>query len=152
MLMKTTSRFDNAIQKLYEAFHNNTLNPECCSQCAVGNILDNATSWQYLSDHHGSMKLNYVGLVNQKFGKRFGGYTPLELLQIEKVFLEGCGYQLPLHHQNYKPKMAQDKEVLFGGLSAVVSFLCKLDGIEDVMDCSRLFNYNAVENHAKVLQ
>ena len=144
--MITTVRFENAIQKLYTAFHNNTLNPECCSQCAVGNILDKTNNWQYLSDSHGSLKLNYVGLVNQKFGKRFGGFTPLELLQIEKVFLEGCGYQLPLHHQNNKPLNPQDKELLFNGLNAVVSFLCQLDGIEDVMDCTKLFRYKKTDS------
>ena len=82
----TTTRFDNAIKKLYTAFHNNTLNPKCCKQCAVGNILDHSDAWKHLSDNHGSLKLNYVGLVNQKFGKRFGGYTPLELLQLKQLF------------------------------------------------------------------
>ena len=137
--MKTTARFDNAIEKLYKAFHNNTLNPEDCKQCAVGNILDNTDSWQHLSDHHGSLQLNYVGLVNQKFGKRFNGYSPLEILQIEATFLKACGYQLPLHHKNTKPDNPRDTERLFNGLYEVVKYLCKLDAIENVMDYSKLF-------------
>jgi hypothetical protein len=139
--MKTTKRLDLAIQKLYTAFQNNTLHPECCKQCAVGNILDHTDSWKQLSDQHGSLKLNYVGLVNQNFGKRFNGYSPLELLQIEAEFLKGCGYQLPFHHKNKKPENPTDKDVLFMGLSAVVTFLCHLDQIPDVMDCSELFQY-----------
>jgi hypothetical protein len=140
--MKTSKRFNIAVKKLYNAFHNNTLHPEDCKQCAVGNILNNQDFWKHISDDHGSPNLNYVGLINQKFGKRFNGYTPLELLQIEIAFLKGCGYQLPLHHQNRKPKNPTDKDVLFNGLCSVVEFLCKLDNIPNIMDCTALFNYN----------
>ena len=140
--MITTKRFEQAIRKLYEAFHNDELYPECCKQCAVGNILDKTDSWKHFSDFHGSTKLNYVGLVNQNFGKRFNGYTPLELLQVEKLFLEACGYILPLNHQNIKPENPTDKDVLFKGLSAVIAYLCELDGIKNVMDYSRLFEVN----------
>ena len=137
--MKTSNRLDLAIKKLYNAFHNDELHPECCQQCAVGNILDNKDAWKHLSDDHGSLKLNYVGLVNQNFGKKFNGYTPLELLQIEAKFLQGCGYSLPLNHKGTKPKNPKDKDILFNGLSAVISFLCELDGAQNVMDYSKLF-------------
>ncbi len=136
--MNTTQRFDNAIKKLYTAFHNNTLNPECCKQCAVGNILNNTESWKYLSDSHGSVELNYIGKVHQNLGRRFNGYTPLELLTIEATFLKTCGYQIPLHYKNEKPK-GIDKDVLFKGLCAVVNYLCRIDGIKNVMDYSKLF-------------
>ncbi|MEO8933697.1 MAG: Na(+)-translocating NADH-quinone reductase subunit F [Xanthomarina sp.] len=139
--MKTTRRLDLAIQKLYTAFQNNSLNPECCKQCAVGNILDQTETWKHLSDRHGSLELNYVGIINQNFGKKFNGYSPIELLQIEAVFLKACGYQLPLHFKNKRPKNPTNKDVLFLGLSAVVKFLCELDQIPDVMDCSELFQY-----------
>lgn len=138
--METTKRFDQAINKLYNAFHNNTLNPESCTQCAVGNILDNKDYWKHLSDYHGSMKLNYVGLVNQNFGKKFNGYSPLELLQIEMEFLTKCGYSLPLRH--YKnPKKNISQNTLFIGLCGVVELLCKLDNLPNMMDCSKLFAY-----------
>lgn len=141
--MNTSSRLEKAISKLYNAFHNNTLHPECCQQCAVGNILDNKDAWKHLSDNHGSINLNYVGMVNQKFGKRFNGYTPYELLQIEATFLTGCGYSLPLHYAGKKPKNPQDKDTLFNALSETVKFLCELDGVKNVMDYSKLFE---VEN------
>ncbi len=148
--METTKRFDTAINKLYNAFHNNTLNPLCCNQCAVGNILDNKDFWKHLSNYNGSLELNYVGLVNQKLGKRFNGYTPIELLEIEMVFLKTCGYKLPLQTKN-QSKKAITKDILFIGLEAVVSKLCKLDTIPNVMDCSELFQYNSTTSNKESL-
>ncbi|MEL6812113.1 MAG: Na(+)-translocating NADH-quinone reductase subunit F [Bacteroidota bacterium] len=139
--MKTTDRFENAIQKLYTAFHSDILSPECCRQCAVGNLLDHKDSWKHLSDRHGSTHLNYVGKVHEMMGRRFGGYLPSELLQIEAAFLSGCGYSLPLLHDGKKPNDPTDKETLFEGLCAAVSCLCQLDDIQDIMDCSQLFEF-----------
>ncbi len=139
--MNTQSRLDLAIQKLYKAFHTNELHPECCKLCAVGNILDNKDAWKHLSDEHGSLNLNYVGMVNQKLGKKFNGYSPLELLQIEATFLKGCGYSLPLNHKGEKPQNPQDKDILFNALSDTIAFLCKLDGADNVMDYSKLFEF-----------
>jgi hypothetical protein len=137
--MTLPPRLEIALSKLYNAFHNDTLHPEYCTKCAVGNICDNLEFWTHLTDAHGSVKLNYVGLVNQNFGKRFFGYTPLELLHIEAAFLKGCGYELPLNGQNKKPENPKDKSILFEGLCATVKFLCQLDSIPNVMDYSKLF-------------
>ena len=109
--------------------------------CAVGNILDNKDSWKHLSDHHGALELNYLGSVHQNLGRKFNGYTPLELLQIEATFLKACGYQLPLHHKNKKPKHPTDKDVLFNGLTAVVTLLCNLDEVSNIMDYTKLFEF-----------
>lgn len=137
--MSNNNRLEKSITKLYRAFHNGTLHPECACQCAVGNICDNKDFWKHLSDDHGSIKLNYVGQVNEKLGKRFNGYSPSELLHIEQAFLQGCGYQLPLKHNHFKPHNPTDKTVQFEGLCAVITVLCKLDGIQDITDYSRLF-------------
>ena len=75
--MNTSNRLESAIKKLYNAFHNNELHPECCMQCAVGNILDNKDSWKHLSDQHGALDLNYLGSVQQNLGRKFNCYTPL---------------------------------------------------------------------------
>lgn len=139
--MDTTHRFEEAISKLYHAFHHDTLHPLSCTHCAVGNILDNKDFWKHLSDYTGSMKLNYVGLINQGLGKRFNGYSPKELLKIEKEFLKGCGFKLPLHKHTNKVKKIINNDHLFKGLEAVVSQLCKFDNLPNVMDCSRLFAY-----------
>lgn len=140
--MPLSFRLDNAIHKLYTAFHNNTLHPECCKQCAVGNILDNKDAWKHLSDNHGSLRLNYVGLVHQNLGRKFNGYSPLELLQIEAAFLKGCGYSLPLHYKGKKPKDPTDKDVLFDGLCAAINYLCHLDSVDEVMEYSKLFEFD----------
>ena len=137
--MKTSTRFDNAIKKLYTAFNEDLLNPECCKQCAVGNILDQKDAWKYLSDDHGSLKLNYLGLVHQNLGRTFNGYSPLELLKIEAAFLKGCGYELPLHHKNKRPKNSTNKDILFNGLKETIKVLCQFDNIENIMDYSNIF-------------
>lgn len=134
-----TQRLHNALHKLYTAFHNNELHPECCKRCAVGNILNNTDAWKHLSDHHGSIHLNYLGKVHQSLGRRFNGYTPYELLQIEAIFLKACGYQLPFRHNHTKPKNPTDKDLLFNGLSEVIQFLCQLDNVPNVMDYTKLF-------------
>lgn len=136
-------RLEKAIEKLYVAFHNNTLHPECCKSCAVGNILDNKDSWKHLSDDHGSLHLNYLGKVHQGLGRRFNGYTPQELLQVEAAFLAACDYELPFRHNHKRPKNPTDKDLLFKGLCAVISFLCKLDHVPNIMDYTKLFE---VEN------
>ncbi|CDF78212.1 conserved hypothetical protein [Formosa agariphila KMM 3901] len=149
--MEVSKRFEQAINKLYNAFHNDTLHPECCKQCAVGNILDGKDSWKHLSDNHGATTLNYLGQVHQNLGRTFNGYSPIELLHIEATFLKGCGYIIPLHHKNKRPKHVTDKDVLFLGLTAVVSYLCELDKRHDVMDCTTLFNYCNVIKQVSLL-
>lgn len=141
--METTTRLDAALKKLYNAFYNDTLNPECCKQCAVGTICNNTDSWKHLSDDHGSLQLNYIGRVHENLGRRFYGYTPSELLKIEAAFLKGCGYKLPLNYRNAKPKNPTSQETLFYGLFAAVALLCSLDGIKNVMDYYPLFQKEA---------
>jgi len=139
--MKLPRRLELAITKLYKAFHDNKLHPERCTQCAVGNICDNNDAWQHLTDCHGSVVLNYVGLVNQNFNKKFYGYSPLELLQTEAQFLKGCGYVLPLDGKNKKPINPRDKTILFNGLCETIKYLCALDNVPNVMDYTKLFEY-----------
>lgn len=100
--MKISQRLEHALIKLYKAYHNNRLNPEDCTACAVGNILDNQDSWKHFSNEHGSLQLNYIGSVHQNLGRKFNGYTPQEILQIEKVFLDSCGFKTPLCHLQSK--------------------------------------------------
>jgi hypothetical protein len=147
--MNTSFRLEQALKKLYVAFHNNTLHPECCRQCAVGNILDNREDWKHLTDHHGSMELNYIGKVHEVLGRKFNGYSPSELLKIEAVFLKACGYRLPLIHSNKNPKNITDKDVLFNGLNEVITFLCELDGVKNIMDYTQLFDFTNNKPHLK---
>lgn len=148
--MTLSLRFEDAINKLYTAFHENTLNPEDCKQCAVGNILDGKAQWQHFTEKHGSVKLSYVGLIHQNLGRTFNGYTPLELLQIESAFLKGCGYNFSNQNRLHKPKYINDS-ILFNGLCKVVSLLCSWDGIDDVMDCSVLFGFENTTNSLELI-
>lgn len=139
--MKTSARLENAITKLYTSFHKGTLNPEYCKSCAVGNICDNTDTWNYLTDAHGSLKLSYIGILNENFGRKIHGYTPKELLQIEIVFLKACGFSVPITLNSKRPENPTDKNLLFNGLNATIAFLCKLDNIPNVMDYSKLFEF-----------
>ena len=141
--MKTPKRLERAITKLYTAFHKGELHPEFAKSCAVGNICDHTDTWNYLTETHGSLQLSYIGLVNENFGRKIHGYSPKELLQIEVVFLKGCGYSVPLVRGSKRPKDPTDKDLLFKGLCDTVAFLCQLDQVPNVMDYSKLFE---VEN------
>lgn len=144
-----TLRLEQALNKLYQAFYNDELVPECANYCAVGNICDNKDRWIHLTDAHGSEKLNYVGVVNEKFGKRINGYLPSELLKTEALFLKACGYSLPLNHNSTRPIHPTSKESLFDGLAVVIEYLCALDGVSNVMDYKSLFNYQEEANQNK---
>lgn len=138
--MNIPYRLEQAITKLYTAFHNGSLNPEDCHHCAVGNICDNLDTWKYLSEQHGTSQLSYLGRLNEGFGRKINGYSPSELLTIEARFLKGCGYSLPFRRSEKKVK-PYDKEAQFNGLCEVVAYLCALDNVENVMDFSRLFQF-----------
>ena len=58
---------------------------------------------------------------------------------LEATFLQACGFEIPLHHKNKKPKNPTEKAVLFEGLSAVIELLCQLDKVPNVLDIKRLF-------------
>lgn len=133
------NRLELALQKLYNAYNNDTLHPEDACQCAVGNILNQTDSWKHFSDDHGSLQLNYVGKVNELVGKKFQGYTPTEILQIEFAFLQGCGYSLPLKHNGFKPTNPKDRNVLFDGLCNAIQVLCKLDGVTNCLEITDTF-------------
>jgi hypothetical protein len=108
--------------------------------------------WSSLTDRHGSLELTYVGKVNQAFGKRFNGYTPMELLEIEAVFLKACGYQLPIGPNSTKPIDRFDRDMQFDGLCAVTDFLCQLDGIPNPMAYYHLFDHHRMEKVGPALQ
>lgn len=145
METKLTKRLEQAIKKLYVAYTNNTLHPECACNCAAGNVCDNRESWRHFTDLHGSLQLNYVGRVHQYLGRKINGYSPIELLKLEANFLKGSGYQLPLHYKNIKPENPKDQEIQFNGLYAAISYLCELDNIENVMDVMKVFKVSKEE-------
>lgn len=132
--MKLPHRLEQAALKLYEAYYDKSLQPDCCHLCAVGNILDRKDFWKHFTDKHGSVQLNYVGLVHQNIGRTYKGYTPLQLLEIESVFLNACGFSLPLKRGSESPKITEDQ--LYFALMTTIRHLCKLEGIDSFMSLS----------------
>lgn len=136
--MKTTKRFENAVTKLYKAFHNDELRAEDCSMCAVGNICDNRSEWMYIirtNTRQGYFRQeihpipnDYLGQIGLKLITNTN-YNIKELATVERVFLK--------HTLN-----KENKETQFKGLEAVVKYLCQLDDIPNVMDYTSLFEYD----------
>lgn len=134
--MKTTKRFEEAVTKLYNAFHEGTLDYGNCSHCAVGNIVG-SRNW---SDVIGcgnvpSMDFDEILKRHKKYGTDFHigmgwiektGYSPKELFMVEGIFAESS---LGVNRKDYQ----------FKGLFEVVKYLCDLDGIPNVMDYTSLF-------------
>jgi hypothetical protein len=144
-------RLETALEKLYTAFYNDQLDPENCCHCAVGNICDNVDAWKHFTDIHGSVKLNYLGRLHETLGKRINGYSPLQLLSIEAVFLKACGYRLTSRNYLLKPAPVIDKEMIFKGLCAAIDYLCALDGVENVMELYKRFDLR-VERKEKIVR
>lgn len=132
--MKHSERFENAVTKLYNAFHNGELDAMDSCFCAVGNMCDNKNEWHpYLH--------NYMGIEEYEKGKKLSietGYSNYELLNIESIFMLG----IKKTECRGKAKwMASEmtKETQFKGLCAVVEYLCELEGIPNIMDYQKLF-------------
>jgi hypothetical protein len=124
--MKTTKRFDEAVSKLYNAFHDGTLNAMDCEACAVGNICNNNGHWDDLPVFQSTVKWgndmepSQLQLKKAKRVIKESGYSEKELIEIEIIFLKSCEFS------------KGTKEQQFNGLCAVVEYLCELDNIPNV--------------------
>jgi len=144
--MRTTERFDRAVEKLYTAFHEGELNAMDCKHCAVGNMCDNTIDW--LGD---SIWIGNPNRINTSFDNKTG-YSAEELNAIESLFIYGVktNKERPKFLNNisslYVKKgiftKEEQKELQFKGLCAVIGYLCELDGITNVMNYTKLFEYN----------
>lgn len=148
--MKTTERFDRAVMKLYNAFHENRLNGLDCAACAVGNICDNngdwARSFSLIIDE------NYINYTSKKANSviKKTGYSHVELANIEQLFVNGYNFIKDTQVFEYPDlKIQNSKETQFKGLCAVIEYLCELDNIPNIMDYTKLFE---TENNAPKYQ
>lgn len=130
-------RFENAVVKLYKAYHNGSLRGSDCTKCAVGNICDNSGMW---FTPISSVK---CGAFNKAANNAFienndvmikSGYSPNELANIETIFLNTM--HLPKSTSFWRN---ENKETQFEGLCAVIEYLCELDNIPNIMDYTQLF-------------
>lgn len=142
----TTQRFENAVKKLYTAFHEGTLEAANCNACAVGNICNNQREWaDYIGCGHGKSKVTkqyfdaivnaeeFVnGIIDHNKGLRViekSGYSPFELMNVESIFMRTA-----IDQENN-----QTQETQFKGLCAVIEYLAELDGIPNPMAYTKLF-------------
>lgn len=140
--MKTTERFENAVKKLYTAFHNNELDALDCKRCAVGNLCDGYGDWLFT-------RFNFGDPIRDDVAVRLSKYSPEELGAIESLFVYGTkrGPYYRKFSNTICPNkvkygletLEKQKELQFKGLCAVVEYLCELDGIPNVMDYTKLF-------------
>ncbi len=138
--MKATQRFENAVSKLYRAFHEGTLDAFDCSACAVGNICDNSSRWTIhtlMIPQRKTKEDIKIKLLEKKGEYKVlrTGYSNVELSIIEGVFLD-----VFLDELNFQ---LGSKQKQFLGLCAVIEYLCELDNIPNIMDYTKLFE---VEN------
>ena len=137
--MKLPTRLENAITKLYNAFHKGELNALDCTHCAVGNICNNNQEWQYTGMFFTEAQMSKK-TKRYKLGEQFvkeTGYSVKELIKVESLFMGA--------HR----KVEDEKESQFKGLCAVVEYLCSLDGIPNVMDYTKLFETNSFDSAPK---
>jgi hypothetical protein len=132
--MKTTKRFDEAVMKLYNAFHENRLNAMDCTACAVGNICDGSSDWRYVEEYNmGSIGIS-MG-INPEPCINASGYSLKELMNIESYFLYGS----PRGCSRVFKNISKEKDEQFKGLCAVVEYLAELDNVPNPMDYTKLF-------------
>jgi len=135
--MKTTERFDNAVTKLYNAFHYGELNFAHPCHCAVGNICNNNNNWFREVQRFKDNIFSSVSNPNYKTKNHVilsSGYSVFELGEVERIFGEHAGTVGRIC--KYKSDKSDSQ---FGGLCAVIEYLCKLDGIPNFMDYTKLF-------------
>lgn len=134
--MKTTKRFEQAVIKLYNAFHKGELDAWDCMACAVGNICNNNPSWAsfyngvYLYKSMPCEEPEVSKFPDKDLNKVIieSGYSAYQLAKIETIFLKGM------------PTLDKEtKDQQFNGLCAVVEYLCELDNIPNIMDYTSLF-------------
>lgn len=135
--MKTTERFENAVTKLYKAFHKKELNGLDCTACAVGNIVNNDNEWWHHRETFGTVRKGSENVA-------FAGYNMQELLNVEMMFLYGHSGEKWL--TNYKrsgtdlrPESSRYEEATFDGMCDVIKYLAKLDNIPNPLDYTKVF-------------
>lgn len=138
-------RFENAVMKLYNAFHENRLDLWDCQACAVGNMCDNDDRWmEVISGYRIAVnkrlkKEKFNSLRHNETTKKTG-YSIYDLSKIEALFIGAS---------TDSGKSAYHKDSQFKGLCAVIEYLCELDNIPNIMDYTKAFE---TENDAPKFQ
>ncbi len=135
--MKTTKRLTKAMTRLYNGFHKGKLYAGSCDSCAVGNMVGGKANWYFALRVYTKAFKNHSYDIFTPLGLeqiRETGYSINEIEKIENIF------ERTVRHNAFQHK--QTKEGQFKGLEAVIKYLCELDGIDNVMDYTKVFDYN----------
>lgn len=135
--MKTTKRFDEAVIKLANAFHNKELVPGWCASCAIGTLIGRTGKWYLYIFHNGL--LNEKGLLEAREELESIDYNMNEVIRIESIFE---------YSYNHSREVLKNKkrESIFYVLCEVVKLLAEFDGITGVMDIESLLKQKTVSD------
>jgi len=125
--MTHPKRFTDAVTKLYNAFHDGTLEYGDCQKCAVGNIVGHG-EW-YFNCPSDLFKGKEIKEDQFEISLNESGYSVKELATVEKKFIMAFS-----ENNDSENRLTQ-----FNGLCAVVEYLCELDNIPNIMDYTSLF-------------
>lgn len=144
-------RFFRAYDALVEAYMNNRLNALDCSACAVGNIVKKTTDnpyfmlWSLAREGYfaGRLTNNLSDLEWSLRNIKPTGYSPQEILDIEKIFLDNCGCLMDngkISQGTYDKNNFDHAPALY----AVVEYLYSLeDWQEDTPEAKKALEYFA---------
>ena len=157
-MIKTSKRFDNAVKRLYSAFHNGTLSAFDCKMCGVGSICNNSDMWKDIRSIAGYSAvvdngLRTVSIKDHKKSIKFiepYGYSATELINIESIFMFGkkadsieSAKWAHVSPNSSKYSTELRKEIEYKGLCAVIDYLCELENIPNLTDNYKsLFKYD----------
>jgi len=116
-----SQRFENAVNRLVNAYFKGTLEPGACAKCAVGNICGEEYTSMWYSALLCVREDISIGDFERKVidGLRVStGYSIHEIDQIEKAFEKNT-------------TLEDTEENQYKGLCAVFDKLCELEGISD---------------------
>ena len=116
-----SQRFENAVNKLVNAYFKGTLEPGVCAKCAVGNICSGEHTGMWYTALLCVRQDILIGDFEQRIidrVKNSTGYSIHEIDEIEKAFERNAGVE-------------NTEENQYKGLCAVFDKLCELEGISD---------------------
>lgn len=132
--LETMNRFTRAVDLLYKAFEEDTLDAMDCRHCAVGNMCHNSHKWA----EDGIGNFTDIGKRNPPLEiQEMTGYSASEITSIECLFLYGtpnnnCNNRAFQNNRAFEGTLfkEENRELEFKGLIAVIDYLAQLEGEE----------------------
>lgn len=118
-------RYDEAVNTLYKAFNEDTLDAFNCEACAIGSLVGEKEC-RFWSMHAYDLFKGIESLKNRSVYNppKHKDYSEEELFNIEEIFLT--------EWEKNRSNDGEDKVIQFNGLMAVIGYLAELDNIESI--------------------